>query len=326
MTLPYDAPVPYDVALTYDTVSEDAMAVTLGVDTSSHQGTIDWAKVGQTRFQFAIVRMTIGKSTRDSQGRRDLRGALDHLPTAGGYGVVGTAEPVEQGATFLLEEIATITDPTRVLVMLDAENFGDGSHPTIDQVDRYARTLQAGLGRWPIAYIPAWWLRQHGYSAAGRGLANCPWAPSHYFPAPWTEERLQANRPTLELGFKRLAWLQYTSSATCAGVSGTVDANVFYGTLPQFREQLIGGTVSATGPASWDDADWKALDDKRLIRLAQWIAGKTNAVYNTTSVGVQAPSAGDADAIATLVAGKLEIVGITTDPAGVVVVTFGPKT
>lgn len=50
-----------------------------------------------------------------------------------------------------------------------------------------------------------------------------------------------------------------------------------------------GGNMSANGPEFWDDADWKALDDNRFIRLAQWIAGKANTKYNTTSVGVSPP-------------------------------------
>lgn len=225
------------------------MAITLGLDTSSYQDPtptsdpgddIDWAAVARTPYRFEVARMSIGRGTRDATGRRDLKGALDHLPVAGGYGVVGKAEPVEDGAKLLLDEIATVTDPKRCLVMLDAENFGDGSHPTIDQVDRYAHQVHTELGRWPIAYVPSWWLASHNYTASGLALSLCPWAPSHYLDPPWTEAVLQANKPALRYGFKSLAWLQYTSSATVAGVSGRVDANCFYGSLDQLRTQLLG--------------------------------------------------------------------------------------
>jgi lysozyme len=225
---------------TYTDTYGAPMAITLGIDVSKYQGTINWAGVAGTAYRFGISRMSIGRGTLDETGRRNLKASLDSLPVAGGYGVVGVTEPVEDGAKLLLHEIASVTDPTGVLVMLDAENFSDGSHPTIDQVDRYAKQIHADLGRWPIAYVPNWWLVQHGYTVAGRGLANSPWAPSHYLAAPWTEEKLEANKPTNLRGFDSLGWLQYTSSATVAGVAGRVDANVFYGTLADLKARLLG--------------------------------------------------------------------------------------
>ena len=216
------------------------MAVTLGIDVSQYQGSIDWAAVGSSSYRFALARMTIGRTARDNLGRRNLAGMLGHVAVSGAYGVVGTAEPVEDGAKLLVDEIAAVADPAKVLVMLDAEDFSDGSHPTIGQVNRYAVELHGLLGRWPIAYVPGWWLDAHGYTASGRELANCPWAPSHYIPAPWTEARLQASKPTNLRGFKSLAWLQYTDKARVAGISGSVDADCFYGDLNQLRARLLG--------------------------------------------------------------------------------------
>jgi hypothetical protein len=212
--------------------------------------------------------MTIGQSTRDEDGRQNLRGMLDAgIPTPGAYGVVGMAEPVEQGARFLLDEIATVTDPAGILVMLDAEDFRDGSHPTIDQVDRYARTLFAALGRWPIAYVPGWWMRKYGYTAAGRALAECPWAPSHYHDPPWTETRLQAFKPDLELGFKRLAWLQYTDKAPVSGIADPCDANCFYGTQAELRAQLLGAPPAQEDELTKDEflEAWRQITAQGLI-------------------------------------------------------------
>ena len=218
-----------------------------GLDVSSHQdpdgsgdrNLIDWSKVAPTSYDFALARMTIGRDTTDEDGQQNLRMMQFRLPVVGGYGVVGTAEPVEDGAKLLVDSIDTVLSPSKALIMLDAEDFGDGSHPTIDQVDRYARQIHADLGVWPVAYMPSWWLGKHGYTVGERALANCPWAPSHYLPAPWSESQLQAARPGSLLGFRSLAWLQYTSSATVPGVSGRVDANCFYGTLDQLMAQLL---------------------------------------------------------------------------------------
>jgi lysozyme len=214
------------------------VAITHGIDVSTFQGSIDWAAVGRSDYRFALARMSIGRGTRDDHGRRNLAGMAGHVAVGGAYGVVGTSEPVEDGAKLLVHEIAAVADPAGVLVMLDAEDFPDGSHPTIDQVNRYAVELRRLLGRWPIAYVPGWWLDEHRYTVSGRALANCPWAAAHYIPPPWTDARLQANKPNNLRGFRTLAWLQYTDSARVPGIAGNVDADAFYGDLAALRHTL----------------------------------------------------------------------------------------
>lgn len=317
------------------------MVITLGIDVSHYQGPIDWAAVAHTSYRFGVARMTIGRTTLDTMGRTNLRAMNGTMPVAGAYGVVGYAEPVEDGAKLLLDEIAAAGgDPARILVMLDAENFSDGRHPTVDQVDRYARQLRADLGRWPVAYVPDWWLDTHGYSVAGRGLANCPWAPSEYFAAPWTEDRLLAHKPASLHGFTTLGWLQYTSSATSSGVSGRVDANCFYGTLTELRARLLGQQEDDMTQDEHDALMWLrqnvALLRDQGVRMTDHgdpdVAGRSNnlATVRDDLAALATKLDGlpqvDATAVATLVAGALEITGITTDPAGTISVTFGPKT
>lgn len=296
------------------------MTIVRGIDVSSHQdpsgsgdrNLIDWSQVAPTPYDFALARMSIGRSTRDEDGRQNLAAMLGRIPIAGAYGVVGYADPVEDGADLLVKEIRAVgVDPADILVMLDAEDFGRGGpHPTIDQVDRYAKRLRALLGRWPVAYVPDWWLDGHGYTVAGRALAECPWAPSEYIAAPFTEARITAKRPASLHGFKRLGWLQFTSSGTVAGISGRVDLNAFYGTLTQLKAQLLG--QEADMPLTADeinavaDATADKWQEKYGQRLAQWAAGKPNQVYNVTALGVPGRPASTADtaALATLVQGE----------------------
>jgi len=262
----------------------------LGVDVSHYQGAIDWSAVARTPYRFGLARLTIGQVTTDDRGRGNLAHMLDTMPVAGAYGVVGMADPVEAGAKRLVDEIAKAgADPAKILVMLDAENFGDGSHPTIGQVDAYATELHSLIGRWPVAYVPGWWLGEHGYTVSGRNLANCPWAQSHYLPAPWTETKLQANKPALAYGFKSLAWLQFTDVASISGIAGGVDGNVFYGDLATLRQRLLGGQPEED--LSIVDAETKTYIDGKFEGLAGRLdravlflaAGVSNTAYSSST-------------------------------------------
>ncbi len=69
----------------------------------------------------------------------------------------------------------------------------------------------------------------------------------------------------------------------------------------------------------------------RINQAVQRVGGRTNSVYNNQNVDYQGLVMArdiqqlDASAVAALVAGQLEVTGISTGAGGVVTVTFGPK-
>jgi Rv2525c-like, glycoside hydrolase-like domain len=69
----------------------------------------------------------------------------------------------------------------------------------------------------------------------------------------------------------------------------------------------------------------------RIDQAVQRVGGRTNSVYNNNNVDYQGLVMAkdiqqlDASAVAALVAGQLEVTGIQTDSAGVVTITFGPR-
>jgi GH25 family lysozyme M1 (1,4-beta-N-acetylmuramidase) len=257
------------------------------VDVSHHQGRIDWRRVAGN-WDAAVCRMTIGRTTLDDLGVTNLRGMLATSLIPGAYGVVGTAEPVEDGARLLVDQIERAgADPADTLIMLDAEDFTDGTHPTISQVDRYARRLHDLTGRWPVAYVPLWWLGKHAYTVTGLGLANCPWAQSRYYTSGyWSDAALAARRPALTHGWRRLGWLQYTDKATVAGIAGGVDANVFYGTTSQLRTQLLGATTKETD-VTVDElvAELTNTDSKLYAAVRRIAAGGAQDTLRTAVAG-----------------------------------------
>jgi hypothetical protein len=82
-----------------------------------------------------------------------------------------------------------------------------------------------------------------------------------------------------------LGWLQFTSSASIAGISGRVDANCFYGTLTQLRQQLIGqqeadmSAEDVTAINAHTDALIKDLRGDRNIDTSDLIR-KVEITYN----------------------------------------------
>lgn len=340
------------------------MAITLGVDVSSHQdpsgsgdqNLIDWSQVAPTPYDFAVARMTIGRGT-DEDGRQNLRAMGGKIPVAGAYGVVGTGRPVEDGAKLLVDEIAACgVDPRTILVMLDAENFSDGSHPTLGQINRYAIQVHTELGAWPHAYVPDWFLDQLRLAGDGDGtvrgleLANCRWVPSEYLPAPWTEDRIRAKRPTNLRGFDGIAWHQFTSSGSVPGITGRVDLNAFYGTLTELRAQLLGqeGPMLDTTDKEWIVRQFtQSGTDIRiaLLSLGRRAVNSTIGAQDVDTWGKDSPARkGIADVVGALpveldvtkltpdqltligsvFAGKAVITGIQASSDGTFTVTFEP--
>jgi hypothetical protein len=101
---------------------------------------VSWAAVRRAGYQFALARMSIGRTTRDGSGRRNLAGMAGHIAVRGAYEVVGTSEPVEAGARLLVNEVAAVADPARVLVMFEA-----GDHPRAGQLGRRLQGLKDEL-------------------------------------------------------------------------------------------------------------------------------------------------------------------------------------
>jgi GH25 family lysozyme M1 (1,4-beta-N-acetylmuramidase) len=222
--------------------------LTFGIDCSKWQGKIDWAAVGRSGLaDFAAVRVTIGLAT-DPLWQDNLAGAADHVEVPMAYAVVGTRAAQADAADLLVNMVDRVASLDRVGLVVDAENFGDGSHPTMTQVHAFRDALHRLTGRWPMAYLPDWWLTGNGYRT---DTQPWPWWPSRYVSAPWDEAHLTAAWPPLEHGFTVAGPWQFTSSGTVAGIAGSVDRNVWFGTVAELRVLALGEETDV--PLSDDD-------------------------------------------------------------------------
>jgi lysozyme len=237
------------------------MDLTWGIDVSKWQGVIDWPAVERSGLaQFAAVRTTIGVGL-DERWQANLAGAADHTPLPMAYAVVGTRAAQADAADLLVNMVDRVADISRVGLVVDAENFSDGSHPTMTQVHAFRDALHRLTGRWPLAYIPGWWLTSHRYVTDAQPW---PWWPSRYVDPVWSPERLAALRPPLGHGFHVEGPWQFTSSGLVGGITSRVDRNVFFGSLAELRALTLGDEDMAL---SAEDKQWIVQQIKTLVTV-----------------------------------------------------------
>jgi hypothetical protein len=151
-----------------------------------------------------------------------------------------------------------------------------------------------------------------------RTVLQNPKPSGGYWDAEWT------NVPHLNRGS---AATQYGGDVT---LGQPYDASLVADSTPLWDTQ--GDlTIMDAATKKYLDGQFAALRGERNIDLTDLI-GKVEVTYNQVNLkageilnAVRTAPAVDAEAVAALVAGQLKVTGITTDPGGVVTVTFGPR-
>lgn len=234
-----------------------------GIDVSSYQGDIDWAKVKTSGIEFAILRIT-QKAGIDSCFEKNLTGCKANGIPVGvyKYSYALSASEIKAEAEGVVEVLAGrgLDFP----VWLDLEWNNQRESLTRDELSAMIKTFRAVIVAagykfgiycnvdWYENVIPEdcksyeFWIAR--YPAADTGTV---------------EERL---RPTYGVGW------QYSSKGTVPGISGSVDMDVFY---KNYKEDITMGLWSKT----------KALLDEQIgymeKKSAESLDSKTaNAGYN----------------------------------------------
>lgn len=161
-----------------------------GIDVSSHQGLIDWAKVAGTGIQFAIVRAGYGqyKSQVDSRAIQNIYGALSAWLHVGAYwfSYATTPEEAKQEASLCAEVLEQFKGKLEFPVYFDYEydseqySIGKGVTPTKALRESLAKAFcmelerrgwRAGVytnkdylnNRWSLSALSVWeiWLADY---------------------------------------------------------------------------------------------------------------------------------------------------------------------
>jgi lysozyme len=199
----------------------------LGVDVASFQGTIDWPKVAASGIRFAIARcVREGDFGVDATYARNVAGARAAGLIPGAYAFLsGSGRAATQASLF----IATIGDPTGMLIALDVEK--GALTPTAADVRTFAAKWYAAHPDHPLLIYGS-----RGATLGGLGaLADLGplWLASY----PRIDHASAADLYTLSGGAKSGNWTspfggwkgpaiwQFASSGVVPGISGSVDVD-----------------------------------------------------------------------------------------------------
>jgi len=184
-----------------------------GIDVSQYQGVIDWSKVSKAGIQFAIVRASLGQTTRDSTFASNVAGAQKNGLAVGAYHY-SYAENVAQAQAEAKNFLAAVKDQRLTYPLVydlenntnTTKNFGTWS----DLAVTFLRTLESA-GYFAMLYSNKYSLETIYDAAkiAPFAVWIAQWAPKCTYQGPYG------------------IW-QTTDSGKVAGVTGAVDADISY--------------------------------------------------------------------------------------------------
>lgn len=206
------------------------MTIIEGIDVSAYQGEINWTLVRDAGKRFAFIKATEGLDYIDPQFGRNWSMALhdgikriayhffyDHLSAAA---QVDFHHRVVREAGHFVYGDATMVDVEEISVT--------SAQLTLSTLTEYVAKALHDIDKPVIVYTDSnTWINLLGNPDV-QELRQCP-----LFHAD-----LSNNVPTLNTWPKGLAFLQYSFTGHCPGISGDVDLDRFYGSSSQLKKIL----------------------------------------------------------------------------------------
>jgi len=221
-----------------------------GIDVSVYQDDISWSSVAASGVTFAYARASLGSGYTDPTFDANHDGARANGLFFGAYHF---ARPDQSGgraqADYFLDRAQYANDGRTLPPMLDIEwstqaptCFGLSPSQMGAWIQAFVDRVRERTGRLAMIYTnPNWWNPCVGTAAS---LGQHPLAHSCYCTSPGT----------LPHGWSRFTIWQYTSTGSVPGVSGTVDQDVFNGSLADLAALAV-GRLRAAPAMGYDDGD-----------------------------------------------------------------------
>ena len=215
-----------------------------GIDVSSYQGTVDWAKVRASGKEFTFIRTVKRDTTVDTDFSANWKGAKSAGVLRGPYLFFAPSVDVDKQLAALASALDGVGGlaPGDLPVVLDVEV--DDSLPIATVAARakdWLTKAEAQFGIKPLVYTLASFA-----NPMDGALADFPLWVANY----------KVMCPDIPGGWTTFAFWQ-SGQATTSGITGDVDVNVFNGTRAQLEALLFG----AAKPAMADDAGAVAAPD-----------------------------------------------------------------
>lgn len=194
-----------------------------GIDVSHFQGTVNWKEVAASGAVFAFVKATQGITYVDPQFAVNWPALKEAGLLRGAYHFY---EPADDPASQAHHFLSTVTlEPGDLPPVLDVEiNGGVSSQQLWNGVSAWLQAVQTATGRQPLVY-----------TAPGFWSSNSPDLALTCHPL-WLAD--YASQPTLPHGWSTWQFWQHSQTGTVAGVSGSVDLDLFNGTAQQLRDWI----------------------------------------------------------------------------------------
>ena len=248
--------------------------ITIGIDVSKFQGTIDWAQVASSGVDFAMIRVgyraqKTGVIYADTNAKYNMQQAAANGIKVGAYffsSAVNEAEAVEE-ADWVADFISdySITYP----VAFDCEGFN-----TSKQTEEHK-------GYTPMFYAASSELSNNSqWNTASLESSYKIWV-AQYPSTPYPETPSTSYTGTCSM------W-QYTNQGRVAGIGTNVDINVAYFGYSEINGSLSGETAAAASPDVEAGMVFTSVNDtvtaKDEVRLRDKPSQDTDATVITTLV------------------------------------------
>ncbi|MBO4870993.1 MAG: glycosyl hydrolase family 25 [Muribaculaceae bacterium] len=186
----------------------DSTAPYDGIDISSHQGEIDWTKVGNDPYiRFVYIKATEGATYRSPHYRYNVEGARRQGFLVGSYHYLSSTSPIDQQARNLF--LQATRDSQDLIPMIDVEERGEWSRSElIDSVAKLAKMIEKHYGRRPMIYSTI-------------DFYNKNLSP-HFNKYPLYIGRYSSSKPNISWEGKYTVW-QFTENGIIPGIDAYVD-------------------------------------------------------------------------------------------------------
>lgn len=211
-----------------DSIVQRPQIYVQGIDVSHHQSDIQWEALKLSEIAFVFIKATGGIDYTDPKFSENWEGAQHKGLLRGAYHFYYAADDPAKQAAFFSETVLPVSDTTDLPPVLDLETHGMNSEIAVEQyqsdVKEWLAAIEKAFGRKPIIYT-------------SKNFANAYLKNDFFSPYPLWLAEYEVDEPTLPETWQKAGWTfwQQSYTDTVPGIKGTVDHNIFAGSIKELQ-------------------------------------------------------------------------------------------